>query len=99
MIFLTAQGEQVSETLGKDWIFRTSRRADRVDYTGPWEAVVLPLHHSREKLEPSAVLSLFGGFEHCNSTYSIAMKCIQFQDEMVTDHQPHVIRQWYAQET
>ena len=45
---LTAQGEQVSETLGKDRVFSVSRRAEDVDSTSPWEADVLPLHHSRE---------------------------------------------------
>lgn len=44
---LTAPGEQVSETLGKDWVFMSLRRAERADYKQPWEADVLPLHHSR----------------------------------------------------
>ncbi len=32
----------------------------------PWEAAVLPLHHSRENEEPPAFSSVFGTFDLCN---------------------------------
>ena len=44
---LTAQREQVSETLGKERVLYVSRWAERVATKIPWEADVLPLHHSR----------------------------------------------------
>ena len=52
---LTAQREQVSETLGKERVYCVSRCAERDVITLPWEADVLPLHHSREKYK----------IEHC----------------------------------
>ncbi len=64
--FLTVQREQVSETLGKDWIFCVSRCAERVGNKLPWEADVLPLHHSREITGLNAITSVFGSFRHCN---------------------------------
>ena len=67
---LTAQGEQVSETLGKDRVFSVSRRAEDVDSTSPWETDVLPHHQSHEntlrldkqqcsRLFPTQQLNLF----------------------------------------
>ena len=58
--FLAVQREQVSETLGKDWIFCVSRGAERVSITMAWEADVLPLHHSREFKDLNVFSSVFG---------------------------------------
>jgi len=43
------KSEQVSETLGKDCLFALLRLAESVGFTLAWEAIVLPLHHSRKK--------------------------------------------------
>ena len=64
--FLTVQREQVSETLGKDRIYRESRRRECTNIILLWEADVLPLHHSRGKQKSQANSSLFGCFQHCN---------------------------------
>jgi len=47
MIFLAVHREQVSETLGKDWVFCVLRLQGVIGIKSPWEAIVLPLHHSR----------------------------------------------------
>jgi hypothetical protein len=64
--FLAVQREQVSETHGKDWINNGSRLQGALSIKTLWEADVLPLHHSREKLKPSTFPSVFGCFWHCN---------------------------------
>ena len=70
--FLAVQREQVSETLGKDWIFCVSRGAERVSITMAWEADVLPLHHSREKHDWYRFARVFDIFTHCKLHHQIA---------------------------